>query len=136
MARGYAREVKLMRRCKTSLLRWLHILKVKGRRIGLEEIVADPACEVEAKSVFPREWSIVDTRDVFFLYVSERKLTHGVRHDFCFPPPSPFGSFVFLELDPGSLATEATTTRRKCLLTAAAEGQSATRACGLEVHRH
>ena len=34
--------------------------------MGLEEIVADHACEVEAKSVFPRERPIVETRDVVF----------------------------------------------------------------------
>jgi len=36
----------------------LHVLKIKGHRIGLEEIVAHHACEVKAKSVFPRERSI------------------------------------------------------------------------------
>ena len=36
----------------------LHVLKVKGHRIRLEEIVADHAREVKAKSVFARERSI------------------------------------------------------------------------------
>src|ERR1700730_15693191 len=59
----------------------LHVLKVKGHRIVLQEIGADHAGEVEAKCVFPRERPIVETRDVVFLYVSEGKSTHGVRHD-------------------------------------------------------
>ena len=37
----------------------LHVLKVKGHRIGLEEIVADHASQVEAKGVFPRERPII-----------------------------------------------------------------------------
>jgi hypothetical protein len=45
----------------------LHCLKVKGYRIGPEEIVADHASKVEAKRVFPRERPIVETRDVVFL---------------------------------------------------------------------
>src|ERR1700730_14302581 len=82
----------------------LHRLEVKGHRIGLEEIVADHAGEVEAKSVFPRERPIVETRDVLFLYVSEGKSTHRVGHDFQLPASArPFGSFVFLELNPGLL---------------------------------
>ena len=54
-----------------------HILKAKGHRIRLEEIVADHAGEVEAKSVLPGERPIVETRDVVFLYVSEGKSTDG-----------------------------------------------------------
>jgi hypothetical protein len=66
--------------------------------------VADHAREVEAKSVLPRERPIVETRDVVFPYVSEGKLTHGVRHDFQLPAASrPFVGFVFLQLDPGFL---------------------------------
>jgi hypothetical protein len=49
----------------------LHVLKVKSDRVGLEKIVTDHAREVEAEHVFPRERSIIQTRDVFFLYVSE-----------------------------------------------------------------
>ena len=45
----------------------LHRLKVKGDRIGSEEIVADHAGEVKAKHVFPREGAVVETRDVVFL---------------------------------------------------------------------
>ena len=82
----------------------LHILKVKGHRIGLGEIRADHAGEVEAKSVFPRERPIVETRDILLLYVSEGKLTHGVGHDFQLPASSrPFIGFVFLQLDPRCL---------------------------------
>src|SRR5882724_1614280 len=82
----------------------LHVLKVKSHRVGLEEIVADHAREVKAKHVFPRERSIVEARDVLFLYISEGKLTHGGRHDFQFPASAgSFRSFVFLELDPGFL---------------------------------
>ena len=49
----------------------LHVLKVKGDRVGLEKIVADHAREVEAEHVLPRKRPIIKTRDVFFLYVSE-----------------------------------------------------------------
>ena len=49
----------------------LHVLKVKGDRVPLEKIVADHAREVEAEHVFPRKRSIIETRDVLFLYVSE-----------------------------------------------------------------
>ena len=76
----------------------LHVLEIKGDRVGLEKIVADHAREMEAEHVFPRKRPIINTRDVFFLYVSEGKLMHGVRHDLqrpaaagtfeqlCFPP--------------------------------------------------
>jgi len=78
-----------------------HRLKVKGDLVGFEEIVANHAGKVEAKSVFPRERPIVETRDVVFLYVSEGKSTHGVRHDFQFSAsPRSFGSFVFLQFNP------------------------------------
>ena len=49
----------------------LHVLKVKGDRVGLEKIVADHAREMKAEHVVPRERPIIKTRDVFFLYVSE-----------------------------------------------------------------
>jgi hypothetical protein len=42
----------------------LHVLKIKGHRIRLEEIVADHAREVKTKSIFPRKRSIVETTDV------------------------------------------------------------------------
>jgi hypothetical protein len=75
---------------------------LKGRRIGLEKIVADHAREMEAKSVFPRERPVLETRDVLFLYAPEGKVTHGVRHDFQLPAsPGSLGSLVFLQLDPG-----------------------------------
>jgi hypothetical protein len=41
-----------------------HCLEVEGYCIGLEEIVADHACEVEAKAVFPWERPIVEARQV------------------------------------------------------------------------
>ena len=47
--------------------------------------MAHHAREVEAKSVFPRERPIIETGDVIFPYISEGKLTHGVRHDFQLP---------------------------------------------------
>jgi len=82
----------------------LHVLKVKGHRIRLKEIVADHPREVKAKHVFPREGSIVETWDVLSLNVSKGKLTHGVRHDLQRPPAAgAFNSFVFLQLDPGFL---------------------------------
>src|SRR5437667_12798810 len=82
----------------------LHILKVKGHCVRLEEIVADHSCKVKAKHVFPRKRSIVETRDVLFLYISEGKMMHGVRHDLQFPAcASSFVSLVFLQLDPGFL---------------------------------
>ena len=49
----------------------LHVLKVKGHRIGLEEIVADHPREVKAEHVLPRKRPIIKTRDIFFLYVPE-----------------------------------------------------------------
>ena len=52
---------------KPLLEKNLHRLKVKGYRIGSEEIVADHAGKAEAKCVFPRERAIVETRDVVFL---------------------------------------------------------------------
>ena len=60
----------------------LHVLKIKGHRVRLEEIVADHAREVETKHVFPRERPVVETADVLLLYISEGKLMHSVRHDF------------------------------------------------------
>ena len=58
----------------------------------------------EAKSVFPRERPIVETRDVVFLYVSEGKVMHGVRHDFQLSASArPFVSLGFLQLNPGFL---------------------------------
>ena len=95
----------------------LHIFKVKGHGIGLEEIVADHAREVKAKHVFPRKRSIVQTRDIVFLYDSEGKLMHGVRHDLQLPAsPGSFGSFVFLQLDSSFLGNRlrqsARTTKR------------------------
>src|SRR5207248_2193132 len=73
----------------------LHVMKVKGHRIALEEIVSHHAREVKAKHVFPWERSIVETRDVLFLYVSKGKLMHGIRHDFQLSAATDsFGSFV------------------------------------------
>ena len=76
----------------------LHVLKVKGDRVGLEKLVADHAREVEAEHVFPRKRPIINTLDVFFLYVAQGNLMHGVRarssasrrrrhlQQLCFPP--------------------------------------------------
>ena len=49
----------------------LHVPEIERHRIGLEEIVADHAGEVEAERVLPRERPIVETSDVVFPYVSE-----------------------------------------------------------------
>jgi len=49
----------------------LHVPKVKGHRIGLEEIVANHAREMEAEHVLPWKRPVIKTLDVFFLYVSE-----------------------------------------------------------------
>ena len=49
--------------------------------------MADHARKVKAKHIFPGERSIVKTRDVAFLYVSEGKLMDGVGTIFSFPPP-------------------------------------------------
>src|SRR6202041_1932447 len=90
------------RRDKALLLKKnLHRLKVKGDRIGSEEIVANHAGQAEAKHVLPRERAVVETRDVVFLQVSEGKPTHSVRHNFQFPAPAgPFESLAFLQFYP------------------------------------
>src|SRR4030095_14092031 len=101
---GYAKYYSYCKMpcCALLLQKNLHVLEVKGHRIGLEEIVADHARKVEAKHIFPGERSIVKTRDVAFLYVSEGKLMDGVRHDFQLSASAgSFVSFVFLQLDPG-----------------------------------
>ena len=78
-----------------------HRLKVKGDRVGFEEIVPNHAGKVEAKSVFPRERPIVETCNVVFLDVSEGKATHGVGHDFQLSSSArSFVSLVLLKLDP------------------------------------
>ena len=82
----------------------LHVLKVKGDRVGLEKIVSDHTREMKAEHVVPRKRPIIKTWDVFFLYVSEGKLMHCVRHDLQRPASAgTFSSFVFLQLDPGFL---------------------------------
>src|SRR5207248_7299729 len=82
----------------------LHVLKVKRHRVRLEKIVADHACKMKTKHVFPGERSIVETWDVLFLYVSKGKMVHGVRHNFQLPAAAgSFLSFVFLKLDSGFL---------------------------------
>src|SRR5438046_10145215 len=79
----------------------LHVLKIKRHRVRLEKIVADHACKVKTKHVFPRERSIVETRDVLFLYLPEGKMTHGVWHNFQLPTAAgALLSFLFLKLDP------------------------------------
>ena len=45
--------------------------------MGLEEIVADHACEVEAKSVFPRERPIVIDRRLLAYFSQLLKLRRG-----------------------------------------------------------
>ena len=82
----------------------LHIFKIEGHCIRLEEIVADHAREVEAKEVLPGERPIVKPRDVLFLHLPERKAMHDVGHDLQLSAATrPCGSFVFLQLDPGFL---------------------------------
>ena len=49
----------------------LHVLKVKGDRVGLEKLVTDHAREVEAEHVLPWKRPVINPLDVFFLYVSE-----------------------------------------------------------------
>src|SRR5215472_15568373 len=56
---------------------------------------------MKTKSVLPRKRSIIKAGNVFFLYVSERKLMHGIRHDLQCPAASgAFSSFAFVRLDP------------------------------------
>src|SRR5437667_11367991 len=82
----------------------LHVLKVKSHRVRLEKIVADHACKMKTKHVFPRERPIVETRHVLFLYLPEGKMTYGVWHNFQLPTAArAFFSFVFLKLDSGFL---------------------------------
>jgi len=56
----------------------LHVLKVKGHRVGLEKLVADHAREVEAERVLPRKRPVINPLDVFFLYVSEGKYSRRI----------------------------------------------------------
>ena len=76
----------------------LHVLEIKGDRVGPEKLVADHAREMEAERVFKRKGAVIDTLDVFFLYVAQGNLMHGVRvrssasrrrrhlEQLCFPP--------------------------------------------------
>ena len=80
----------------------LHVLEFKGDRVGPEKLVADHAREMEAERVFKRKGAVIDTLDVFFLYVAQGNLMHGVRYD----PQRPaaagtLSSSVFLQLDAG-----------------------------------
>src|SRR6476619_1535492 len=81
-----------------------HRLEVERHRVGLEEVVADHAREMEAKHVLPRERSIVETRDIVFPHVSKRKLAHRVGYDLQRSGSSrPLVSLVLLQLYSGFL---------------------------------
>jgi hypothetical protein len=71
------------------------------------DAATDHAREVEAKSVFPWERPIVDTRDVVFLYASEGKTAHGVGHGFYLPAcPAPSEALSSSSLITTSLITD------------------------------
>jgi len=80
----------------------LHVLKVKGDRVRLEEFVAHHTGEVKAERVFPRKGPIINTLDVFFLYIAQGNLMHGIWNYLQGPAAAgTLSSSVFLQLDPG-----------------------------------
>ena len=87
----------------------LHVLEIERERVRLEKIVADHAGEVKAKRFFPRERSIVETANVFFLDISKGKVMHSVRDDFQDPAatftPAPINPVSTNKSEGGSAST-------------------------------